>query len=547
MSNIIQLLTGEVAIRTHHVSIYFSLDEWDYIKGNKDLYEEGMKEEQQKLHPLDCDYEDKTDVNEPPTLCYNNEPSKIVAKESVLVQRGSLGINGTCPSKQTLATPTIVIEEEADSFEGGNKSYYSINPLTEQIQGTYTPTPIMGCSLNNNLADNYILNGINEQSVSLEVSNQSDCSINPLTEQIQGTDTPTPIMGCSLNNSLADNYILNGINEQSASWEEGNQSDCRINPLTEQIQGTDTPTPVMGCSLNNSGADNYTSDGEKTASWEEGNQSGYRFNPFTEQIQGTDTPTPLLRWNLNNSFPGICVSGGFKEEWSSDEGGNPSDLSFNPLALQEKDGTFDMTEYSLNNSLFGTGLGRFGRFGKKSMHPPFFPIQPSQAYFYCSVCHKVFSRKESLVVHQRTHTGEKPYPCSACGKCFMSHSSLGEHDRSHSGKKPYSCSDCGKSFTYRSKLVRHQRIHTKEKPFSCNECGKSFSQRSGFVKHYQIHMGIKPYSCRECGKSFTQSSSFTKHCQSHMGIKPSIPDTSCIREFTRGRNHSPVLSAGSVL
>ncbi|OCT58384.1 hypothetical protein XELAEV_18002322mg, partial [Xenopus laevis] len=52
MSNIIQLLTGEVAIRTHHVSIYFSLDEWDYIKGNKDLYEEEEKMEHQQLRPL---------------------------------------------------------------------------------------------------------------------------------------------------------------------------------------------------------------------------------------------------------------------------------------------------------------------------------------------------------------------------------------------------------------------------------------------------------------------------------------------------------------
>ncbi|XP_041432563.1 oocyte zinc finger protein XlCOF7.1-like [Xenopus laevis] len=53
MSNIIQLLTGEVAIRTHHVSIYFSLDEWDYIKGNKELYGEEIKVDPQQLCPLD--------------------------------------------------------------------------------------------------------------------------------------------------------------------------------------------------------------------------------------------------------------------------------------------------------------------------------------------------------------------------------------------------------------------------------------------------------------------------------------------------------------
>eukprot|EP00079_Xenopus_tropicalis_P015801 XP_004913901.2 PREDICTED: gastrula zinc finger protein XlCGF53.1-like [Xenopus tropicalis] len=53
ISNIIQLLTGEVAIRCEDVSIYFSLEEWEYIKGNKALYREGIKEEEpQQLHPL---------------------------------------------------------------------------------------------------------------------------------------------------------------------------------------------------------------------------------------------------------------------------------------------------------------------------------------------------------------------------------------------------------------------------------------------------------------------------------------------------------------
>ncbi|XP_031748982.1 gastrula zinc finger protein XlCGF53.1-like [Xenopus tropicalis] len=54
ISNIIQLLTGEVAIRCEDVSIYFSLEEWEYIKGNKALYREGIKEEEepQQLRPL---------------------------------------------------------------------------------------------------------------------------------------------------------------------------------------------------------------------------------------------------------------------------------------------------------------------------------------------------------------------------------------------------------------------------------------------------------------------------------------------------------------
>ncbi|XP_061404039.1 zinc finger protein 79-like, partial [Lethenteron reissneri] len=145
------------------------------------------------------------------------------------------------------------------------------------------------------------------------------------------------------------------------------------------------------------------------------------------------------------------------------------------------------------------------------------PTKPSNKSHQCDQCSFSTDYKCSLKMHQRTHTGEKPFKCTVCEKAFAHLGYLHSHQRTHTGEKPFKCTVCEKAFAHLSHFHRHQRTHTGEKPFKCTVCEKAFAQLSHLHSHQRTHTGEKPFKCTVCEKAFAHLQHLHSHQRTHTG------------------------------
>ncbi|KAM6039185.1 zinc finger protein Eos isoform 1-T1 [Chlamydotis macqueenii] len=196
---------------------------------------------------------------------------------------------------------------------------------------------------------------------------------------------------------------------------------------------------------------------------------------FGSAIVGPTVSTP----NSQHSSPSRSLSANsIKVEMYSDEEASRL-LSQDDRMLEKEDSV--IVEDSLSEPLgYCDGTGQ-------EPHSPG-GIRLPNGKLKCDVCGMVCIGPNVLMVHKRSHTGERPFHCNQCGASFTQKGNLLRHIKLHSGEKPFKCPFCNYACRRRDALTGHLRTHsvsspTVGKPYKCNYCGRSYKQQSTLEEH----------------------------------------------------------------
>lgn len=153
--------------------------------------------------------------------------------------------------------------------------------------------------------------------------------------------------------------------------------------------------------------------------------------------------------------------------------------------------------------------------------------------YKCRTCKNRFEKQSCLRKHQticaKGKQKEQLIKCQLCGKELTCYTSLKSHRERHIGEKNFQCSLCPARFkTIQDKRTHLKRVHTNHVP--CPICNKTFAKNS-LRGHLYSHTD-RPFKCDQCGKGFKQQKKLRRHLSTVHATEKAFTCDICGKKFT---------------
>lgn len=134
--------------------------------------------------------------------------------------------------------------------------------------------------------------------------------------------------------------------------------------------------------------------------------------------------------------------------------------------------------------------------------------------FKCIYCPREYYFQRDLNVHlKQRHFETKKFLCNICDGNFTTTTALKKHIMIMHSKvaRKFDCDKCQLSFKMKGTLIVHQRTHTKEKPFKCQLCLSAFKQKAVLQRHMKSLHNENIYECKWCSLKFAKHGELRQH------------------------------------